>query len=326
MATFNLRGFRFVDKPAKPDAFFRVNVEIVASDDFNFSYAISGANANQLGATLNSAEGDLFAIRQGNKNLLSGYELTVERLVAGGGAASTFFVFSKDLRPNVTEKIYVQIGGPAVPNFGSASAFKSWVADRNLTQFPTNDPLGPNQTLQVTDLVASSSRKANDVITLDADRGSERVSSGTGNDTVTGNNVANDISLGRGNDKGFGRGGNDTISGGLGADSLDGGNGNDVLRGGAGADTIIGGAGNDTLSGGRDADVFVFTQVAGNDRIIDFRNNVDDLDLRAFNFTETQLTGRLAQLGDNVVITLSDTQSITVEKITVAALMDDILY
>lgn len=325
MATFNLRGFRFVDKPFKPDAFFRVNVQIVASDDFTFSYAISGSNANQLGATLNSEAGDIFAIRQGNKNLLDGYELTVERLVASGGTASTFFVFSKDLREGVTEKIYVQIGGPDVPNFGSASAFKNWTADRTLTQFPSNDPLGPNQTLQVSDLVAQGSRKANDLITLGPDRGAEKVSTGTGNDTVTGNNQANDISLGRGNDRGFGRGGNDTIAGGIGADSLDGGNGNDVLRGGAGADTIIGGAGDDVLSGGRDADRFIFAAADGLDRITDFRDEVDILDLRELGLTRSELTSALSQNGANVVITLSDSQTITVDKITVAALTDDIL-
>lgn len=327
MATFNLRGFRFVDKPFRPDAFFKVNVQFVVSDDFTFSYAISGSNANNLGVTLNSTNGDIYAIRQGGtKDLTQGYELTAERLVTSGGAASTFFVFSKELRPGVTEKIYVQISGSEVPDFTSASAFRNWTADRSLTQFPANDPLGPNTTLAVSDLVANGSRLGEDVITLDVDWDDDLVSTGGGDDSVTGNARANRMDLGFGDDTASGAGGNDTILGGLGADSLMGAAGNDSLNGGFGRDILMGGDGDDILTGGARADRFVFAVNAGSDRITDFRNDVDILDLRAFNLTETQLTPRLAQLGDNVVITLSDTQSITVEKITVSALMDDILF
>src|SRR4051812_22673740 len=58
------------------------------------------------------------------------------------------------------------------------------------------------------------------------------------NDTLTGDNGANQL---------FGLDGNDVLKGGGGADSLDGGSGNDILKGGGGADVLAGGAGTDTV-------------------------------------------------------------------------------
>ncbi len=53
---------------------------------------------------------------------------------------------------------------------------------------------------------------------------------GTGNDKITGNDVANHL---------WGGKGNDTLDGGAGADTLDGGLGNDTMTGGAGDDTYV---------------------------------------------------------------------------------------
>ena len=78
--------------------------------------------------------------------------------------------------------------------------------------------------------------------------------SGSGNDTLTGNDIANVITSNDGNDYVSGGGGNDTISGGAGTDFLDGAAGNDTLLGGAGRDTLRGGAGRNILSGGADDD------------------------------------------------------------------------
>ncbi|WP_170162764.1 M10 family metallopeptidase, partial [Pacificibacter maritimus] len=73
----------------------------------------------------------------------------------------------------------------------------------------------------------------------------ENASMGQGNDTVTGNSLAN-IIRGRGGDDTLnGAGGDDTLIGGAGLDTLNGGNGNDTLIGGAGADALVGGAGTD---------------------------------------------------------------------------------
>ncbi|MEO1977221.1 MAG: M10 family metallopeptidase, partial [Paracoccaceae bacterium] len=98
----------------------------------------------------------------------------------------------------------------------------------------------------------------------------ENVTTGGGNDTITGNDAANTILTGPGadsvlagdgNDSVFGgngtdvlmgEAGDDILDGGVGNDSLDGGDGNDSLVGGAGIDSLEGGDGNDTLSGGTD--------------------------------------------------------------------------
>jgi len=72
----------------------------------------------------------------------------------------------------------------------------------------------------------------------------ENICSGKGNDTLTGNTVANDITAGAGNDKVDAGAGNDKVDAGAGADSLagcivgaNGGQGEkDVLTGGSGAD------------------------------------------------------------------------------------------
>jgi Ca2+-binding RTX toxin-like protein len=70
---------------------------------------------------------------------------------------------------------------------------------------------------------------------------------------------------------------NDTLFGDDQANQLAGSGGNDVIDGGSGADTLIGGSGNDVLTGGAGADVFIwgneylFTSVFGEvDVIIDF--------------------------------------------------------
>lgn len=77
-----------------------------------------------------------------------------------------------------------------------------------------------------------------------------------GSNTITGNNLGNDI---------YGGQGNDTITGGDQSDGLYGGAGNDTMDGGAGSDLLEGGEGNDTLSGGDDDD-FLFGE-AGNDTL-----------------------------------------------------------
>ena len=81
---------------------------------------------------------------------------------------------------------------------------------------------------------------------------------------------------------------NDSIMGGAGADELNAGAGNDLISGGlgadilfgnTGADRLIGGGGDDRMGGGTGADVFVFGGIFGDDRISDFQNGIDRLDL-----------------------------------------------
>ena len=66
----------------------------------------------------------------------------------------------------------------------------------------------------------------------------ERVDGGSGNDTLIGNNLTNNL---------YGKNGNDTLNGGAGFDFLTGGDGNDLLNGGPGLDSLAGGNGKDTF-------------------------------------------------------------------------------
>lgn len=94
----------------------------------------------------------------------------------------------------------------------------------------------------------------------------ENANMGSGNDTVIGNAVGNEINGGDGMDSisGFGGhdvingdGGNDTLLGGWGFDTIDGGSGADSISGEGNADSLSGGLGNDTLLGGAGTDVLI---------------------------------------------------------------------
>ena len=73
-------------------------------------------------------------------------------------------------------------------------------------------------------------------------------------DTLTGNQLANEISGGDGDDRIFGKDGDDSLDGGADDDLLRGGDGNDRLTGGSGLDTLYGDAGDDELNGADGAD------------------------------------------------------------------------
>ena len=83
--------------------------------------------------------------------------------------------------------------------------------------------------------------------------------------------------------------GNDTLTGNEAGNRLESGAGNDTLTGNGGDDFLIGGAGHDTLSGGAGADSFAFlangdsTTGAGRDSITDFTHGSDHIDLSALN-------------------------------------------
>jgi Ca2+-binding RTX toxin-like protein len=79
------------------------------------------------------------------------------------------------------------------------------------------------------------------------------VDGGSGDDRITGSNLANDLRGGAGND---------TLNGGDGNDALTGGTGNDITNGGNGDDTIYAGATDaqyDTIDGGAGTDTFAVT-------------------------------------------------------------------
>jgi len=75
----------------------------------------------------------------------------------------------------------------------------------------------------------------------------ENATTGSGNDSLTGNDASNLLSGGLGNDTLIGNGGNDILIGGGGGDVLRGISGRNLLIGGQGADLIFGGTGDDLL-------------------------------------------------------------------------------
>ena len=141
------------------------------------------------------------------------------------------------------------------------------------------------------------------------------ISGTAGNNTLKGTSAANTIEGNGGNDKLYGNGGNDKLYGGTGNDTLTGNAGNDRLYGDSGKDTLSGSSGNDILTGGTSADTFRFSGKWGKDKITDFKNASDHIDLRGngLSFSELSISKVNADSdgrADDVVIK-ADSQSIT---------------
>ena len=144
---------------------------------------------------------------------------------------------------------------------------------------------------------------------------SPTISGDAGNNTLKGTSAANTIQGNGGNDKLFGNGGSDRLYGGTGNDVLTGNAGNDRLYGDSGKDTLSGSSGNDILTGGTHADTFRFSGQWGKDKITDFRNGSDRIDLRATDLSFGELGIRQFNAdgdgrADDVIIR-GDGQSIT---------------
>jgi len=170
---------------------------------------------------------------------------------------------------------------------------------------------------------------------LDGGDGNDRLRGGDGDDALTGGdgndrvkgNSGNDIALGGdGNDRVIGGGGDDTLSGGEGNDRVKGGGGADIVNGGGGDDRVIGGRGEDTLDGGSGsdryngglgADTLIFEVDGVSDKINDFEDGLDLIDVSAFGVTDIDAiiaSGRQVGLdavidfGGGDVIVIDDTQ------------------
>ena len=153
----------------------------------------------------------------------------------------------------------------------------------------------------------------------------EDIWSGGGNDRLTGNNAENQFLTSSGNDTLDGGGGNDSLDGSVGDDTLTGGAGNDDLNGSFDDDTLDGGEGNDTLTGGNGNDLFRFEPFDGSDTITDFGTGDDRLVFEDGLFANLEAVIAAARNTDdgNLEITLSDTETLTLEEVTLAALTAD---
>lgn len=143
--------------------------------------------------------------------------------------------------------------------------------------------------------------------------GRDVVRLGAGDDWAQGNSGADRLFGGAGNDALFGSRDNDALAGGLGEDRLNGGSGDDrlsgesgddYLAGGAGADRLTGGAGDDRLRGAEGADVFVFSEGDGRDRIFDFEDGLDLIEILIAETGFDDLT--ITDLGAHVMIDIAD--------------------
>ncbi|RDI61750.1 hemolysin type calcium-binding protein [Microvirga subterranea] len=99
-----------------------------------------------------------------------------------------------------------------------------------------------------------------------------------------------------GNDQIQGQAGNDRLDGGTGNDKINGGAGSDLLFGRGGRDSLSGGLNNDKLYGGANADTFIFRGKWGYDRVMDFQDGLDKLDLRSNGLSFSKLAIRMADV------------------------------
>ncbi|MEO1329051.1 MAG: polysaccharide lyase family 7 protein [Pseudomonadota bacterium] len=138
--------------------------------------------------------------------------------------------------------------------------------------------------------------------TLFGDDGSDELRGGDGGDLLNGGAWSDTLLGGDGADSLFGGSAKDLLLGATGDDRLAGEDGADTLKGGLGDDTLKGGAGADSLTGGGGRDRFVFDASAGEDRIADFEDGVDKIDIRSFGFEadafETAIAAALSDAGD----------------------------
>lgn len=120
----------------------------------------------------------------------------------------------------------------------------------------------------------------------------------SGNDTLTGTSGSDTIR---------GLGGNDVLMGLAGDDTLDGGLGNDVLIGGMGRDLLTGGAGADRFR----LDNAAESSIAGRDRILDFQQGFDKIDLSSVLEGDFAFVGKKAFTGSTGQLRYSKLDGVT---------------
>ena len=173
------------------------------------------------------------------------------------------------------------------------------------------------------------------------------VNGGDGDDTLRGEGQDDILNGDAGADRLFGDAGRDTLDGGegndelfggTGLDMLNGGAGDDILNGGVGPDVLDGGTGNDQLFGQSGADSFVFALGYEADRVRDFEDDVDTIQINADLIAGNASVNTLADILDpangiisqvnanNVQLEFGngDVLTITATGITIADVMDDI--
>lgn len=148
------------------------------------------------------------------------------------------------------------------------------------------------------------------------DNGNDDVGGGYGHDKMRGGYGHDSLEGGHGHDEIRGGYGDDMINGGMGDDRVRGDAGDDVVKGGSGDDRVKGDAGHDYLDGGSGSDhywgdegndTFVFKKDGAYDKIHDFGEGADKIDISDFGlggFAEVKAAAW--QKGDDCFIDLGD--------------------
>ncbi len=137
--------------------------------------------------------------------------------------------------------------------------------------------------------------------------GNDRLKGDSGNDLVVGGSGNDNIAGNSGSDTLRGGGGDDTMKGGGGSDTIKGAAGNDNINGGGKGDLIVGGAGDDLLRGAGGQDTFQFRSNDGDDTILDFKTDVDLIQIKsgARNFAQLEISdtadGALVEFGRTTI-------------------------
>lgn len=126
--------------------------------------------------------------------------------------------------------------------------------------------------------------------TLRGHKGDDVLNGGGGDDVLGGGDGDDELTGSGGKDDLKGRAGADELHGGANKDTIRGGDGDDILTGGGGGDTLNGGRADDTLTGNGGSDIFEFNRNAGDDRITDFEDGSDLIDLTAFGIKPSEYT------------------------------------
>lgn len=156
---------------------------------------------------------------------------------------------------------------------------------------------------------------------LNGNMGADTAAGGLGDDWVVGGKDNDSLAGDAGADLVYGNLGNDTCEGGDGNDIVRGGQDNDLVLGGAGADYLSGDRGSDTMTGGAGADIFHSFGETGADRVTDFSRLQGDRVM-----LDPGTTYTTAQVGADVVITMSGGGQMTLVGVQMSALTGDWIF
>ena len=237
----------------------------------NFDDTVVGSSGDE---TLFGMDGnDILSGAAGNDTLIGG--AGNDRLFGGEGADSLQGGAGIDLASYAQSRAGVTVNLATNANSGGDATGDTLISVENLF----GSRFGDNLTGDLRDNLING-LGGNDII--DGAAGNDKLFSGAGSDILNGG------------------AGDDTLSGQSGFNRLNGDGGDDLILGGTDADFINGGTGDDIMSGGMGADRFIFDTGHGTDRINDFEDGTDLIDLSALGIAFADLT--LVQTSQNVEI------------------------